>query len=110
MNLVLGAQNITEREPTQVRQTSTSFIIHPSWNRPKYAYDIAVVKLSSPINTTDAIQIIKVVSGNSTYAGETGNLKCIFFINIFFNKEQINFRLRLFFEQPTKYSDFFLQF
>ncbi|CAG9814998.1 unnamed protein product [Phaedon cochleariae] len=46
MDLVFGAQNISdESEDTQIRISSTEFIVHEKWSRASLANDIALVKL-----------------------------------------------------------------
>lgn len=74
MTLILGADDITKNESTQIRLVSTTFKIHENWNTPKYANDIALVKLPFPVNETDSIKIISLAFGNSTFANRTGEV------------------------------------
>lgn len=72
MDLIFGAEDVTKNETSQIRQTSTSFIIHPQWNVPDFANDIALVKLNPPVFDTDYIKFINLSSKKSNWTGETG--------------------------------------
>nr|CAI5845560.1 unnamed protein product [Callosobruchus analis] len=75
MELIFGAHNITDKsEDSQIRRTSTEFNIHPDWNWSLKQGDIALVKLLEPVTENEYIKIIRLHSGNETYAGEQGIL------------------------------------
>lgn len=69
MLLIIGAHDITQQEPTQIRVTSTNFIIHKGWDAKALINDIALVKLPSAIKETSSIKVIKIASDKSSYAG-----------------------------------------
>ncbi|XP_018565725.1 brachyurin-like [Anoplophora glabripennis] len=72
IELIFGAHNIEEVEETQVRQTSSQFVIHSGWDESELIHDIAVVRLPTPIVETDYIKIIRISPNTETYAGEQG--------------------------------------
>lgn len=74
MNLLLifGAHDITTQESTQIRLTSTQYIIHNGWNSKALKNDIALIKLPSPVNETNYIKPVKIASGKNTFAGSKG--------------------------------------
>lgn len=72
IDLIFGAHAIEEKEDTQIRQTSTEFIIHSGWDEGELVNDIALVKLPTPIEETDYVKVIKISTDTVTYAGEQG--------------------------------------
>ncbi|CAH2017005.1 unnamed protein product [Acanthoscelides obtectus] len=75
MELIFGAHNVTDKsEETQVRRISTEFTVHPGWDWSLKQGDVALVKLPEPVNETEHIKIIRLHSGNETFAEEKGTL------------------------------------
>lgn len=75
VDLIFGAQNISSNtESTRQRQTSTSYTIHPGWDRSTLTNDIAIIKLSTPLTLNKYVQTIKLASGSDTYAGNQGTI------------------------------------
>ncbi|KAG5880061.1 hypothetical protein JTB14_034692 [Gonioctena quinquepunctata] len=72
VDLIFGAHNVSATEDTQVRVTSSQFIVHPNWVKATKKNDIALIKLSTPIKETANIKTIKIASGTSTFAGSQG--------------------------------------
>ncbi|CAH1995189.1 unnamed protein product [Acanthoscelides obtectus] len=59
VTIVLGAHNINKNEPSQVRLTSSKFIIHPKYRHEKKLHDIALVQLETPVKLNENIQTIE---------------------------------------------------
>jgi len=57
--VIVGAHNIHEDEPTQQRFISTELIVHKGWNPLFLTSDIALVKLPEKIQFNDAVQPIR---------------------------------------------------
>lgn len=70
--MIFGAHAIEENEDTQIRQTSTEYVIHSAWDEDELINDIGLVKLPTPIEETDYIKIIKISTNTENYAGEQG--------------------------------------
>lgn len=70
--MILGAHNISKVEPTQVRQTAVQFISHPDFNLTAISDDIGLIKLSVPVTENLYISVIKLATGERTYAGSLG--------------------------------------
>lgn len=56
VNVVMGAHNIREDEPTQVSVTSFDFKIHEDYDPYMIVNDLAVIKLPEPVTFDDNIQ------------------------------------------------------
>lgn len=52
IEVVLGAQNITQTETTQLRVITQTYTIHPGWNSKKILNDLAVIKFPTAIKLT----------------------------------------------------------
>lgn len=70
--VILGAHDITTEEPTQVELEAAQLIVHPAYNARTYDNDIALIKLPSSVQETDAIKIVKLSVGLRSYVGSTG--------------------------------------
>lgn len=51
-SILLGAHNLTSNEPERVTLTSTTEIPHRNYNPNTLANDIALIRLSSPVELT----------------------------------------------------------
>ncbi|KAF2364206.1 Serine proteases trypsin domain, partial [Trinorchestia longiramus] len=58
VDIVAGAHNIRENEPTQVTMTSTDFFVHEDYGSVLIRNDVALIRLPSPLTWTDAIKPI----------------------------------------------------
>ncbi|VEN35330.1 unnamed protein product [Callosobruchus maculatus] len=58
LNLILGAHRIFENESTQVRRQADWIVVHENYNRHSYENDIALIKLSVPVELNDVIKTI----------------------------------------------------
>ena len=62
----MGAHNIENDEPTQVRVNTpaSNFILHPQYNRNLILNDIAILKMPTRVVFTPAIQPIRLPTGD----------------------------------------------
>ncbi|KAJ8916593.1 hypothetical protein NQ315_000237 [Exocentrus adspersus] len=75
VDLIFGAHAIEESENSQIKQTSTEFIIHSGWDEGDLINDIALVKLRAPVPETNYIKMIKITAdGGNTFAGDHGTM------------------------------------
>nr|CAH7724589.1 unnamed protein product [Callosobruchus chinensis] len=68
--VVLGAHNITENEPSQIRQlvNSDNFIIHPGWGTDKMlTHDLGLIRLPKPVAENSSIKIVKLATGTNRF-------------------------------------------
>uniref|UniRef100_A0A336M1S9 CSON008723 protein n=1 Tax=Culicoides sonorensis TaxID=179676 RepID=A0A336M1S9_CULSO len=77
--VILGAQNIRENEPSQVyyKVPKSNIKFHEQWSTSSSANDIAIIKLPSPIVYNDRIRPINLPSRNdrdNSYAQENGTV------------------------------------
>ncbi|KAJ8918100.1 hypothetical protein NQ315_011557 [Exocentrus adspersus] len=63
--IILGAHNIREVEPTQVVVTSTNSIVHPRYNPVNLNNDIGLIRMPNPIVVNNNIQTIALAPSNS---------------------------------------------
>ena len=54
--VILGAHNILQNEPTQVRITTTQKVVHPNWQPTTLANDIALLKLPIKVEEVEGKQ------------------------------------------------------
>ncbi|XP_042889047.1 chymotrypsin BI-like [Penaeus japonicus] len=59
VEVVMGAHNIRQHEPSQVSMTSYNFFTHESWNSWFLKNDIALIKLPSPVAFNQYIQAVR---------------------------------------------------
>ncbi|XP_028135106.1 brachyurin [Diabrotica virgifera virgifera] len=76
VNMVFGAHNITDpEEKSQVRLSSTSFIVHEGWDGDNInKNDIALIKLPSPVQTSKVIKTVSIAAGTNKYVNSVGNV------------------------------------
>ncbi|KAJ8942822.1 hypothetical protein NQ318_022836 [Aromia moschata] len=75
IEVILGAHNIRDNEPSQVTVTSRALTNHPNYNSVNLNNDIAVIRLPSSVRLTSAIQIVSLAPANSgTFAGSQARL------------------------------------
>ncbi|XP_034001438.1 mast cell tryptase-like [Trematomus bernacchii] len=72
MTVVLGLESMSGPNLNNVSKAIDKIIVHPSFNIWNYYYwynnnDMALLKLSSPVNFTDYIQPVCLASANSTF-------------------------------------------
>ncbi|XP_018321959.1 brachyurin-like [Agrilus planipennis] len=75
VEVILGAHNIRELEPTQRRYITSKFIIHPEWDSYYLTNDIALVVLPEHVPLSRHIQVVALPSlseARSTFRGMTG--------------------------------------
>jgi hypothetical protein len=49
VEVVAGAHNIRQNEPSQVTQTSTDFTVHENWGSFFIRNDVAIIRLPEPL-------------------------------------------------------------
>ncbi len=54
LDVVAGVHDLSNPEPNFQRRTLSQIIVHPNWNDSTFDNDIALLKLSSPINQRPA--------------------------------------------------------
>ncbi|KAK8405229.1 hypothetical protein O3P69_001653 [Scylla paramamosain] len=64
IDVVMGAHNIRQNEPSQVSMTSRDFFTHEHWNSFLLTNDLALVRLPSPVTFNDNIQAVKLPSSD----------------------------------------------
>lgn len=67
--ITLGAHNIYKNEDTQIRVVSKNVKVHEQWDPRRNMNDIAVIKLPTSVELTDAIQTVSLPSIDSDYVG-----------------------------------------
>lgn len=65
IQVILGAHNIRELEPTQIVVTSTNIIVHPDFNPSNYNNDIGLVRFPNAIVFNSHIQSVTLPSAAS---------------------------------------------
>nr|CAH7730952.1 unnamed protein product [Callosobruchus chinensis] len=58
LEIILGAHKIFEHESTQVRRQADSVIVHENFDPHSFENDIALIKLSKPVELNDVIRTI----------------------------------------------------
>ncbi|XP_066252003.1 uncharacterized protein [Euwallacea similis] len=77
VQVILGAHNpmTTTNEPTQVRLTSSSRVVHNQWNSATLANDVAVLRVSNiPVGNTGISAISLAPASSGTFAGSTATV------------------------------------
>ncbi|VEN47091.1 unnamed protein product [Callosobruchus maculatus] len=75
--VVFGAHNITENEPTQIRQrvTTDDFIIYPGWRGEKVlTHDLALIRLPQSVTENEYIKVVKLATGSNRFVDRTGSV------------------------------------
>ncbi|XP_034072398.1 enteropeptidase-like [Gymnodraco acuticeps] len=67
MTVVLGLESMSVRNLNNVSKAIDKIIVHPMYNSFNLDNDMALLKLSSPVNFTDYIQPVCLASENSTF-------------------------------------------
>ncbi|CAH0546523.1 unnamed protein product [Brassicogethes aeneus] len=78
VHVLLGAHNISAEEPTQVTIKGEKVTVHPKFDIETFQNDIALIKLSQPVNPTESIQIVNLptrsTKDNNYYAASVCSL------------------------------------
>lgn len=69
--LYLGRETQAGPNPNEVSRSVSQIIVHPNYNNSLYNNDIALMRLSSPINFTDFIRPICLASNSSQFFNAT---------------------------------------
>lgn len=69
----LGAYNLSQLNPNEVIRGIVQAYVHHDYNNQTYDNDIALLKLSAPVNFTDYIQPVCLASHNSTFLEGTNS-------------------------------------
>ncbi|XP_037319140.2 transmembrane protease serine 9-like isoform X2 [Pungitius pungitius] len=69
----LGRQNLQGINPNGVSRTVASIILHPQYNRSTSNNDIALLRLSSPVQFTDYIRPVCLAASDSVFNTGTGS-------------------------------------
>ncbi|XP_043952941.1 serine protease 27-like [Gambusia affinis] len=69
----LGAYNLSQLNPNEVIRGIVQADVHVDYNSQTYDNDIALLKLSAPVNFTDYIQPVCLASHNSTFLEGTNS-------------------------------------
>jgi len=64
VDVVMGAHNVHETEPTQVSRMSLNFFTHENWSSFLLVNDIALIRLAEPITFNENIQPVKLPSSD----------------------------------------------
>ncbi|CAH1989303.1 unnamed protein product [Acanthoscelides obtectus] len=73
LEIILGAHRILENESSQIRLQADEVIVHKNFNTASFENDIALVKLSKPVELSQAIKTIALPESegdDDTYDGE----------------------------------------
>lgn len=66
ITVLLGATRIIINEPGSIERDTANIIVHSNFNSANFLYDVALIKLVSPVEFTDLIQPIP-LNYNGTY-------------------------------------------
>ncbi|XP_070783797.1 chymotrypsin-like protease CTRL-1 [Enoplosus armatus] len=70
-NLYFGKETQTGTNVHEVKRTVSQIIVHPDYNNTLFNNDIALMKLSSPVNFTDYIRPVCLASNSSQFHNST---------------------------------------
>ncbi|CAB1312996.1 unnamed protein product [Coregonus sp. 'balchen'] len=70
-SIILGRQNQQGSNPNEVSTTVAEIVIHPAYNGSTKDNDIALLKLSSPVNFTDYIFPVCLAASDSVFHSDT---------------------------------------
>lgn len=66
-SIILGRQNQQGSNPNEVSTTVDEIVLHPAYDRSTQDNDIALLRLSSPVNFTDYIFPVCLASSDSVF-------------------------------------------
>ncbi|XP_023018674.2 brachyurin [Leptinotarsa decemlineata] len=72
IEVVLGAHNLSVREPTRQYYKTTNYKMHPWWNATTLQYDIALIKLRQNATLNSFVGIVSLAKGSDTFDGRIG--------------------------------------
>ncbi|XP_047486671.1 chymotrypsin BII-like [Penaeus chinensis] len=67
VEVVMGAHNIQEAEPSQVTMTSENIIVHEEWDSHTLKNDIALIRLPEPVTSNEYISFVGLPDADLPY-------------------------------------------
>lgn len=71
LTVYLGRQSQELSNPNEVSKSVSQIIVHPDYSRQSHNNDMALLRLSSPVNFTNYIQPVCLAAEGSTFNNET---------------------------------------